>query len=288
MKRLPLKSEYLDFMRSIRPRIASTTYTRKLWQIGAFCRWLENKNLRYTKVKQPDVERFLLSLTCSLLFRKSMCGVVREFYDFLKIRCPRPLKNPASGIEFTHDNSRKLPKTPSQAAVDKIFVRLYEQDGDLRIRDRLMAELAYGSGLRRAELVRLNVEDINLETATAWVMGKGGKPRLVPLTRRALGAMRELTARRSAPRGPLFVSLSGRRLGVAGIYKAMRYRIGIRPHLLRHACATHMLKNGCGVRVIQELLGHKRLDTTYIYTEVDRENLREIIAKSHPRNILIT
>ena len=288
MKRLPLKSEYLDFMRSIRPRVASTTYTRKLWQIGAFCRWLENKNLRYTKVKQPDIERFLLSLTCSLLFRKSMCGVVREFYDFLKIRCPRPLKNPASGIEFTHDNSRKLPKTPSQAAVDKIFARLYEKNDDLHIRDRLMAELAYGSGLRRAELARLNVEDIDLETATAWVMGKGGIPRLVPLTTRTLEAMREFIGRRPAPRGPLLVSLYGRRLGVGGVYKVMRYRIGIRPHMLRHACATHMLKNGCGVRVIQELLGHKRLDTTYIYTEVDRENLREIIAKSHPRNILIT
>jgi site-specific recombinase XerD len=71
-------------------------------------------------------------------------------------------------------------------------------------------------------------------------------------------------------------------------YKAMRFRVGIRPHLLRHACATHMLKNGCGVCIIKELLGHKRLDTTYIYTEVDREKLREIIAKSHPRNILIT
>jgi site-specific recombinase XerD len=105
--------------------------------------------------------------------------------------------------------------------------------------------------------------------------------------RRALDAMRELIARRSVPRGPLLVAISGRRLGVSGIYKAMRYRVGIRPHLLRHACATHMLKNGCGIRVIQELLGHKRLDTTYIYTEVDRENLRNIIAKSHPRNILI-
>lgn len=285
-----MKSKYLDFMRSIRPRIASTTYTRKFWQIHAFARWLEKENKRYTKIKQSDVERFLLSITCSRPFRQSMCAVVREFYDFLKIRRPpsRPLKNPAEGIGFTRDTSLRLPKVPSQAAVDEIFARLYEKDNSLRIRERLMAELAYGSGLRHVELARLNVEDIDLENATAWVMGKGGKLRLVPLTRRALDAVRELIARRPAPRGPLLVSLSGHRLGVGGVYKVMRYRVGIRPHLLRHACATHMLKNGCGIRVIQELLGHKSLDTTYIYTEVDRENLREIIAQSHPRNILIT
>ena len=202
-----MKSKYLDFMRSIRPRIASTTYTRKFWQIHAFARWLEKENKRYTKIKQSDVERFLLSITCSRPFRQSMCAVVREFYDFLKIRRPpsRPLKNPAEGIGFTRDTSLRLPKVPSQAAVDEIFARLYEKDNSLRIRERLMAELAYGSGLRRVELARLNVEDIDLENATAWVMGKGGKLRLVPLTRRALDAVRELIARRPAPRGPLLV-----------------------------------------------------------------------------------
>jgi site-specific recombinase XerC len=218
VKRLPLKSECLDFLRSIRPRIASTTYTRKFWQIRTFCRWLKKENMPYVKVKRQDVERFLLSLTGSRPFRQSMCGVVREFYDFLKIRHPRPLKNPASGIEFTRDTSRRLPKAPSQAAVDEIFVRLYEQDGDLCIRDRLMAELAYGSGLRRSELARLNVEDIDLENATAWVLGKGNQPRLVPLTARTLEAMRELISKGKASCGPLLVSLSGCRLGVAGIY----------------------------------------------------------------------
>jgi len=62
-----------------------------------------------------------------------------------------------------------------------------------------------------------------------------------------------------------------------------RVGVGIRPHLLRHACATHMLKSGCGIRVIQELLGHKRLDTTYIYTAVEKKNLREVMQQSHPR-----
>jgi site-specific recombinase XerD len=283
-----MEAEILDFMRHIRPRMASTTYSRKLWQIQAFARWLKTENKQYTEVKRPDVERFLLSMECSRQFRQAMCAVIREFYDFLRIRHPLlcPLENPAAKIEFKPDKSRRLPNVPSQAVVDTIFARLYEQDGDLHIRDRLMAELAYGSGLRRCELARLNIEDIDLEANTAQVTGKGNKPRVVPLTGKAATAFREYLCRRHASRGPLLVSFSGRRLGVTGIYYVMRYSIGIRPHLLRHACATHMLKNGCGIRAIQELLGHAKLDTTYHYTAVDRENLREVIGRSHPRNLL--
>jgi site-specific recombinase XerD len=80
------------------------------------------------------------------------------------------------------------------------------------------------------------------------------------------------------------VSFFGRRLSLGGVYQIYKERIGLRPHLFRHACATHMLKNGCSIRVIQELLGHERLDTTYLYTAVTKENLRDVVALSHPRN----
>jgi site-specific recombinase XerD len=281
-----MEPELLDYLRHIRPRVASTTYTRKVWQIQAFTRWMENEHKQYAEVKQSDVERFLLSLDCLQPFRQAICGVVREFFDVLRLRHPDlcPDENPAAGIVFMPNKSRRLPKVPSQAAIEEIFASLSDDDGDLRIRDRLMAELAYGSGLRRSELARLNVEDINLENSTAQVLGKGNKPRIVPLTERAAVVVREYLRRRHASRGPLIVSRLGRRMCPGSIYYALRDNVGIRPHLLRHACATHMLKNGCGVRVIQELLGHERIDTTYLYTAVTRENLRDVIARNHPRN----
>jgi site-specific recombinase XerD len=281
------RSEILDYMRHIRPRIASTTYTRKLWQIQAFARWLSKKEKHYATVTRADVEDYLSGLHCSQQFRQAMCAVVREFYEFLKIRHPLlcPEENPAAGIEFKPDKSRKLPNVPSQAAMDEIFARLYEKDDDLHIRDRLMAELAYGSGLRRAELARLDIEDIDLEAKTAQIMGKGNKPRVVPLTEKTVVTVREYLARRHASRGPLLVSFFGRRLGLTGVYGIMRDRVGMRPHLFRHACATHLLKNGCGIRVIQELLGHERIDTTYIYTAVTKENLRKVILENHPRAV---
>lgn len=281
------RSEILDYMRHIRPRIASTTYHRKLWQIQAWFKHLAAKEKNPVNITRADVEDYLSGLHCSQQFRQAMCAVVREFYEFLKIRHPLlcPLENPAAGIEFKPDKSRRLPNVPSQAAVDEIFTRLYEKDDDLHIRDRLMAELAYGSGLRRAELARLDIEDIDLETNTAQVMGKGNKPRVVPLTEKTVVTVREYLARRRASRGPLLVSWMGRRLTPQGVWHIYKYRIGLRPHLFRHACATHLLKNGCGIRVIQELLGHERIDTTYIYTAVTKENLRKVILENHPRAV---
>lgn len=275
-------------MRHIRPRIAATTYHRKLWQIRSFLKYLATKGKAISEVNRTVIEEYLAGLTCSQQFRQAICAVVREFYDVLRLRHPGfcPDENPAAGIEFKPDKSGRLFKVPSQSAVDKIFARLYEQDGDLNIRDRLMAELAYGSGLRRAELAGLDIEDIDLETNTAQVLGKGNKPRVVPLTSRTAETVREYLCRRHATRGPLLVSFFGRRLGVTGVYEIMRHRMGMRPHLFRHACATHLLKNGCGIRVIQELLGHERIDTTYIYTAVTKENLREVVGRSHPRNLM--
>ncbi len=282
-----MKPEILDYLRHIRMRNASTTYTRKTWMIQTFAHRLADEHKNYAEVKKADVERFLLSLDAGQQFRQATCTVIREFYGFLKVRYPHayPAVNPAAGIEFKPDRSGRLFKVPSQAAVDAVFDRLYERDGDLDIRDRLMAELAYGSGLRRAELSRIDIEDIDLEANTAQVMGKGNKPRVVPITEKTAVTVREYLARRHASRGPLFISLTGRRMGPGCVSYALRDRVGIRAHLLRHACATHLLKNGCGIRVIQELLGHERLGTTYLYTAITKENLREVIDRSHPRNL---
>jgi site-specific recombinase XerD len=280
-----MKAEILDYLRHIRPRIASTTYARKLWMVQTFDRWLAAEKKPYAEVKQSDVGRFLLSLDAGQQFRQAVCGVVREFYDVLRLRHPLacPHENPAAKIAFKPDTSRHLPKVPTQAAIDEIFARLSGDGSDLHIRDRLMAELAYGSGLRRAELARLNVEDLDLESNTAHVTGKGDKPRVVPLTSRTAETVRAYLRRRHTTRGPLFVSWFGRRMGPGCVYYALRSRVGIRPHLLRHACATHMLKNGCGVRVIQELLGHAKLDTTYLYTAVNKKDLLRVVNAAHPR-----
>jgi site-specific recombinase XerD len=280
-----MEYEMFDFMRHIRPRIAAGTWHRKQWQLQSFLKYLAGKYMNPANVTRRDVETFLSGLHCSQPFRQSVCGVVREYYDFMQLRYPHlcPEENPATGIAFKPDKGEHLPNVPSQAAVDEIFEHLPDTDDELRMRDRLMAELAYGSGLRRAELHRLNIEDIDREENTVRVLGKGNKVRVVPLTEQALDATRKYLLRRRASRGPLLVSYAGRRLSCNGVYSVMRNRIGMRPHLFRHAFATHLLKNGCSIRVIQELLGHNRLSTTYLYTSVEKNGLKRVVQAAHPR-----
>jgi integrase/recombinase XerC len=273
-----MEMELLDFVKQMRLKVATTTYQRKYWQIRSWFKYLATKKLNWFEATRQDVESFLLSLKCSRPFRQSMCCTVREFYDFHRMP-----ENPAAGIEFKRDDSYHLPKVPGNAAVNEIIDRLSDGEIVLAIRDRLMMELAYGSGLRRDELRKINIEDVDLEEENVRVTGKGNKTRIVPLTATAAGTVREYLSRRRVTRGPLLVSFMGRRLSCNGVYSVMKNRVGIRPHLLRHACATHMLGNGASIRAIQELLGHSDLKATQIYTSIEKGKLGQIVNEKHPR-----
>ena len=267
-----------DYLKHIRPRIAATTYRRKAWMVQAFDSYLAKSKLSLVTAKRVDVESFLLLHGSSSQYRQATCCTIRELYDYVKYP-----ENPAANIIFKPDHSRKLPVVPSQVAIAEIISRLSDNTSNLHIRDRLMIELAYGSGLRRNELHRLNIEDVDLESGTANVTGKGDKCRKVPLTAQTTSAIREYLLNRPATRGPLFVSYASRRLSCMGIYAAIRTRASLHPHQLRHACATHMLANGCGIRAIGELLGHADLASTQIYTAIEKGDLARIVNEKHPR-----
>ena len=275
---MTMESNVLDYLQCIRPRNAATTYRRKSWMVQAYARYLGKSGKHVAGANRSDVEAYLLSLDASRQYRQSMCFTIRELYDSM-----RHSENPAARIEFKPDHSRKLPNVPSQSAIAAIIDKLSDGDSDLRIRDRLMVELAYGSGLRRNELHQLNIEDVDLESGIAKVTGKGDKCRMVPLTVKAAETIRCYLKARAATRGPLLLSFMGRRLSVQGVYSVLTSRANIRPHLLRHACATHMLANGCGIRAIQELLGHADLDSTQIYTAIEKGDLARIVNEKHPR-----
>jgi integrase/recombinase XerD len=166
----------------------------------------------------------------------------------------------------------------------------------LGLRDRAMLEVFYATAIRREELARLTYSDINQEHGTAVIrQGKGDKDRVVPVTERALTwvARYVVTGRPKLTRdndsGYLFVTKNGEYLDGKQSYKIVRSyfdKAGVTkpggPHLLRHACATHMLENGADVRYVQELLGHARLETTQIYTHVSIGKLKNVHQKAHP------
>ena len=147
-----------------------------------------------------------------------------------------------------------------------------------------MLELAYSCGLRSAEVVALDLGDVDLDRERVHVRGKGGKERLVPLGEEAAWRV-GLWLRDGRPalvRGAsdaLFLSVRGRRLDTSVLRRLLPH-----PHRLRHAYATHLLEGGVDLRTIQELLGHASLSTTQIYSHVDARRLRRVYDHAHPRS----
>lgn len=165
----------------------------------------------------------------------------------------------------------------------------------LGLRDRAILELLYSTGIRVSELVGLNIEDVDLVGEVVKVRGKGKKQRIAPMGRHATVALSDYLnsperRRRNAPRDAVFLNRSGGRLTtrsvariVAKYVRQTALKIGVSPHTLRHTFATHLLNAGADLRSIQELLGHKSLATTVIYTHVSTEKMQEVYTKSHPR-----
>lgn len=171
-----------------------------------------------------------------------------------------------------------------------------QPDDQLYHRDVAILELLYAGGLRAGELAALTLERMHFDIATARVMGKGRRERIVPIGRPALTAvqkyldeLRPRLLRSDRPTDRLMLSRSGlpiTRVVIWQIVARHAARAGLRnvhPHTLRHSFATHLLAGGADLRVVQELLGHANIRTTQIYTHVDRSRLQEVIRKHHPR-----
>jgi integrase/recombinase XerD len=204
----------------------------------------------------------------------------------------------------THDPTERLvpPRTgrtlPAVLSVEDIgrLLAAPSHDDPLLFRDRAMLELGYGAGLRVSEWITLEVRHLLLAEGLVRVLGKGGKERLVPIGRSAIGAvavyLRELRPLldRGHGAGRLFLNARGRPLSRVGAWKLLRKHVAaagiageVSPHTLRHSFATHLLEGGADLRAVQEMLGHADIATTQIYTHLDRDYLRSVHRQFHPR-----
>mgnify|MGYP003132158910 FL=1 len=166
------------------------------------------------------------------------------------------------------------------------------EDDFIGHRDQAMLELFYSSGLRLAELVGLNLDQLDLPAGLVQVQGKGNKARVLPVGRKAreaLEAWLPVRALSNPPDGAVFVSQQGRRLRPRAVQLRVR-QAGVRelgqhlhPHMLRHSFASHMLESSQDLRSVQELLGHADIGTTQIYTHLDFQHLAKVYDQAHPR-----
>jgi integrase/recombinase XerD len=193
---------------------------------------------------------------------------------------------------------KRLPDVLSREEVTRL-IEAPDPEDRLYWRDRALLEFAYATGVRVSELTALRGRDVDLEEGFARVFGKGSKERLVPVGSAAVGAigryLREvrpgLERGRGRGEGVLFLNARGRPLSRMGVWKILRKQVEragierrVTPHTLRHTFATHLLEGGADLAAVQEMLGHADISTTQIYTHVDRDYLRDVHRRYHPRS----
>jgi integrase/recombinase XerC len=201
-------------------------------------------------------------------------------------------RDPARSLAFPR-LPRRLPRTLPSHDLGAALDRLAGEDPVSR-RDRALIEVAYSAGLRVSELTGLNRGDVDRAGALLRVRGKGRRERIVPIGAGALAALDrylESAARRAGPPDqPVFAGPRGLRLSNRTVQRAVRARLaevagglGVTPHALRHSFASHLLDRGADLRAIQELLGHRSLASTQVYTHVSAARLRKAYEQAHPR-----
>ena len=220
-------------------------------------------------------------------------SAIHTYYRFL-LASGDVDRDPSERLE-TPRRWRTLPDVLSAEEIVRLLAAPSIED-PLVFRDRAMLELGYGAGLRVSEWIGLGSRDVLMEERLVRVFGKGGKERLVPIGRAAMGAVatyaRELRPRldRGSSKGVLLLNARGKPLSRMGAWKILRRHVEragitkrVSPHTLRHSFATHLLEGGADLRAVQEMLGHAHISTTQIYTHVDREYLRQVHRQFHPR-----
>jgi len=291
-------SGFLDFLTSERRASPHTVvaYRRDLEQLAKFLTEAHGQASSAGTVDVYVLRQWLgaLSRTVAPPSVARKIAATKAFFRYLHQR-GLVRSDPAAGLR-----SPKIRKPlPTFLGVDAAREVVESSRGDTpaSARDRAILEVLYGSGLRVAELVGLDLHHIDLDGHAIRVLGKGNKERMVPLGRAAAVALAQyLVVRESVvPSGKtfharaLFLSVRGARMGVRQVQLLVhRYgalgagRADLHPHALRHTCATHMLEGGADLRAIQEMLGHASLATTQRYTHVSLEQLMKVYDGAHP------
>ena len=267
-------------------------YSRDLHQLES---WLQS-NDRYDwstvdSAQIRDFAAFVHRQGRSPASIRRLLSSARNFFRFLARESVIEI-NPVQDVSAPK-MTKRLPRALDVDQIDRLLSM--PEDGFLDKRDRAMLELFYSSGLRLSELVRLDLQDVDLGEGSARIRGKGNKQRQVPVGRKAVQALSVwLAARANLLKGDseaLFISKRGRRLSVRSVQSRLDYRsrqMGlhqrVHPHMLRHSFASHLLESCGDLRAVQELLGHADISTTQIYTHLDFNHLARVYDEAHPRS----
>ena len=320
----PLHALVTEFLKVLSNERGSSAHTLRAYQreLALFAHWLSTQR-RFDadagasatelvqRIEHTDIRAYLGVLYSRGLSRASAAralAAIRSWFKWLARN--GHIQQNAASLVATPRLPKHLPRVPSIEQMNMVVDSVGEDAASWPARDRAILELLYGCGIRNAELVGLNLEDIHWANEAILVRGKGQKQRYVPLGDAAAEALRAYLEERSqkfaaaevsdkSATAAIFVNLQLRGLGKPGgdarlttrsvgrIVKRIAILRGlssdVHPHTLRHAFGTHLLEEGADLRSIQELLGHERLSTTQRYTQLTTSQLMQVYDRTHPR-----
>jgi integrase/recombinase XerC len=293
-----MHSTIIAFLEHLRTERNASEHTLRSYEkdLELFCRFLaemQGEGVDPTSADPRRLRRYSAWLSgrgyaASTIARR--LASLRSFYRFQR-RQGVVSSDPAGSLR----NPKQPQRLPRLLRVEDV-IRLLDgiaTDEPLGVRDRAMFETLYGGGLRVGELVGLDLDDLDLDQELVRVRGKGRRERLGPIGRMASSWLARWVALRRPKRAgdpAVFLNRSGTRLTARSVGRLLEGHLvglgldpGASPHALRHSFATHLLDRGADLRSVQELLGHRSLTTTQIYTHVTRERLLDVYQDSHPR-----
>ncbi len=289
-------ASYLHYL-EVERGLAANTLAAYGSDLQIFARFLAGREVnKLAKVTRAEVMEFSRALRIEGRSPRSVARTVvavRTFFRFLH-REGRVPADPTQDVE-TPKASRSLPRFLSFREVEKLL-QTPDESTPLGARDGAMLEILYATGTRVTELLSLRLDSVDLDVGYVVAFGKGAKERIVPIGSRAVerlrryqdGARHVLTKGKECPY--LFTNSRGGQLTRQGFWKIIKkygtmagVHSHLSPHVIRHSFATHLLEHGADLRAVQQMLGHADISTTQIYTHVNRERLRRMYHKFHPR-----
>jgi integrase/recombinase XerC len=282
---------FLHHLQTERRLSANTVkhYRRDLLECWAWCQ--DNDVSSWQQLDTRQVRHYAAQAHRRGLSGRSIqrrLSALRSFFNYL-LREQAATTNPGLDVHAPR-TERHLPDTLN---VDDVTQLVGVTDREpLTLRDIAMLELLYSSGLRLGELVSLDTGDIDYNEQVVRVTGKGAKTRVVPVGAKAIRALQDWLAVRTAAddEAAIFTGRSGRRLSARAVQQRVKQRArkrgipgDLHPHTLRHSFASHLLESSGDLRAVQELLGHADISTTQIYTHLDFQHLAQVYDAAHPR-----
>lgn len=291
-----LIDSFLNYL-SVERNLAKNTVNSYRQDLNFYRQYLSKNNINgFSQTTKNEIANFMLSQKDKGISTNSIARrltAIKSFYRFL-VR-ERVIKSDPTSLMETPRLWKKIPDYLNMNEVEALISqpKLREKIG---MRDRAILEIMYATGMRASEVVNLKIDNINLDMGFVRCLGKGNKERIIPFGRQARIAVNRYLERsrpnlaKKKTSDFLFLNRFGTKISRQSLWKiikkyakAARIKKPIRPHILRHSFATHLLERGADLRSLQEMLGHSDISTTQVYTHVNKERLKTIHRMFHPR-----